>query len=199
MYSNNRLHRSHLASARPVLVLILGVAGALVGSSAQAQELSHRFINPSFGGNPFYSEHLLGIAGIHRPAEPDDTDTATPDELLVDQIRSGLTSSLTSSILTRIQSAKAGESGNFVVGDQQISFTKSATETTVVFTNGRTGETNRLVIPATASSTTPFPFATTSSSNASPEQALGALGAASPGLSTTGQSTLAPSPLLPPL
>ncbi|HEX8535685.1 MAG TPA: curli assembly protein CsgF [Allosphingosinicella sp.] len=182
------------------MLTAFGAALAFSGGAAQAQELSHRFLNPSFGGNPFYSEHLLGIANIHRPAEPkDDTDTPTADELLVSQIRASLTSSLSSGILTRIQNAKPGETGNFVVGDQQISFTRTTTETTVTFTNSRTGETSQLVIPVTPTNTNPFPFSTSASpvsTGQSAEQALGA--PVLPPLGVTGPATQGPgSTLLP--
>ena len=202
MHSNIHSNGRKAASVRfrVATLLAAGAAAAFAGGAVQAQELSHRFLNPSFGGNPFYSEHLLGIANIHRPAEPEeDADTPTADELLVSQIRASLTSSLSSGILTRIQNAKPGESGSFVVGDQQISFTRTATETTVNFTNSRTGETSQLVIPVTPTSTSPFPFASSISplsTAKSAEQALGAVGVPSLGITgpaTTGSgSTLLP-------
>jgi curli production assembly/transport component CsgF len=164
---------------RVAALAALSAAGAFSGGAAHAQELTHRFLNPSFGGNPFNSEHLLGIANIHRPAEPKEVvDTPTADDLLVSQIRSSLTSTVSSTILSRIQNAKPGETGSFVLGDQQINFTRTATETTVTFTNLKTGETSQLVIPVTPTTPTPFPFSNSSaplSAGQSAEQALGAL------------------------
>lgn len=172
---------------RVAALLALGMAGAFVPAAAQAQELTHRFLNPSFGGNPFYSEHLLGIANIHRPAEPeDDEEPQTPEELLVSQIRASLTAQQSSGILTRIQNAQPGDTGTFTVGDQQISFARTATQTTVTFTNTRTGETSQLIIPVAPPSPNPFPFsnsATPLSAGRSAEQALGAVGVPSFGSS----------------
>jgi curli production assembly/transport component CsgF len=115
----------------------------------------HTFRDPSFGGNPFNSEHLLAIAGFDRPAQS--TPTTSPEDLLASQLRAQLTSSLSSSILTTIQTAKPGDTGSFTVGSQVISFARTATETTVTFTNTRTGEVSTLVIPV-SKTTTPSPF-----------------------------------------
>lgn len=115
-------------------------------SEARAQQLKHEFINPSFGGNPFYSDHLLGIATIHRPKEPQDP-PLTQDELLIRQIQSRLAGQVAADIETRIAQARPGETGEFVLGDQVVRFTRTTTETRVTFLNTRTGETSELVIP----------------------------------------------------
>jgi curli production assembly/transport component CsgF len=157
---------------------------------ASAQELTHRFINPSFGGNPFYSDHLLGIANIHRPKQPEAPSDPPPteEELIASQIRARLLSQLSSDVLDRIEAAKPGETGQFEFGDQRISFTRTQTETQVTFLNTRTGETQRLVIPAAR---TGGVFSGTLGTGApSAEQALGALGTL-PG----GGSSLFPIPL----
>ena len=43
-----------------------------IASYANAQDLVYTPVNPSFGGSPFNSAHLLAIAEIDRPAEPED-------------------------------------------------------------------------------------------------------------------------------
>lgn len=175
-------------------MLLSGVA--LGGGEAQAQELTHRFLNPSFGGNPFYSDHLLGIANIHRPDEPEEPGVEPPseEELIASQIRARLLSGLSGDILDRIEAARPGESGNFEFGDQRISFTRSATETRVTFVNSRTGETRTVVVPVNrqpgSSLTSPGTRA------ASAEQALGA-GGASPLGSISGLATGAGAGTLP--
>lgn len=134
----------------------VAAAGLLTALSAPAcaQEFTQTFINPSFGGNPFYSDHLIAIAGLDRPEEPEDEDdTPSADELLASQIRAGLTSSLTSDILLAIQNAEPGDTGRFVIGDQIITFIRTAGETRVTFTNGRTGEVSELVIPVSPDAT----------------------------------------------
>lgn len=179
-----------------------GIAMAsMVPSAAQAQELVHQFTNPSFGGNPFNSEHLRAIAELDRPEAPeDDAGTPSPEELLASQIRSQLTSGLSFTILQAIQNATPGQSREFILGDQKISFVRTTTETRVTFTNTRTGETSELVIPVNPGATGSA-SAMSSMANGSAEQLLGAAGstpltgqsAANQG--ATNQSLLPPPPL----
>lgn len=172
---------------------------AAVPSAAQAQELVHRFINPSFGGNPFYSEHLLGIANIHRPEQPEDEPRPLPteEETLVNQLRSSLNAQVQSQILDRIRNARPGQSGNFTLGDQQISFTRTATETRVTFVDTKTGETRVIVIPVPGANTGTLGAGTAVAAGRSPEQALGGLGTVPNGpLSGSQASTLLGKPPL---
>ena len=52
----------------PILFLTIAVP-------ASAQDLSYEPIDPSFGGNPFNSAHLLGVANAQN--DYDDPDRAT--------------------------------------------------------------------------------------------------------------------------
>jgi curli production assembly/transport component CsgF len=171
-----------------VLGLLLGTS--FVGAPAASQELTHRFINPSFGGNPFNSDHLLSIANIGRPKEPQapGEDPPTEEDLIASQIRARLLSQLTGDILDRIEAAKPGETGEFVFGNQRVNFTKSATETRITFLNLTTGKSNELVVPV-RKNTDPF-----LNNVKSAEQSLGAIGA-SPGGPLAGSSLLGPPPL----
>lgn len=195
MHPNKQVSGRQGRSARPLLAAFLGAAAAvsLGGGSAHAQEMTHRFINPSFGGNPFYSDHLLGIANIHRPEEPAEPTTppVTEEELLASQLRARLLSQLSSQILTSIQSAQPGDTGNFTFGNQQISFVRTRTETRITFVNSDTGETNTVVIPVPGASGS---ASTQSASGAavSAEQALGASPVPSTGSAT---GLLSPPPL----
>jgi curli production assembly/transport component CsgF len=163
--------RSRIGGFIALLLLSAAVSGA-----ANAQELTHRFLNPSFGGNPFYSEHLLGIANIHRPEQPEEPGEEPPseEELIASQVRARLLSGLSGDILDRIDNAKPGESGEFEFGDQRISFTRTATETRVTFVNNRTGETRRVVIPVNNQPGSTFGVG---ASLLVPQQGLGVLGA----------------------
>jgi curli production assembly/transport component CsgF len=166
-----------ITAARRIYFIASTFALAIVGAEgASAQELTHRFINPSFGGNPFYSEHLLGIANIHRPKQPEAPSDPPPteEELIASQIRARLLSQLSGDILDRIEAAKPGETGQFEFGEQRISFTRTQTETQVTFLNTRTGETQRLVIPVNRP-TGAF-SGTLGAAVPSAEQALGAIG-----------------------
>jgi curli production assembly/transport component CsgF len=197
MHPNKELSGRQGPSARRLLTALLGgVAAASLGcGAAHAQEMTHRFINPSFGGNPFYSDHLLGIANIHRPEEPKEPTTppVTEEQLLASQLRARLLSQLSSQILSSIQNAKPGDTGNFELGNQRISFTRTATETRITFVNADTGETNTVVIPVQGAGSSSSASASASSRPLiSAEQVLGASPVPSTG-STTG--LLPPPPL----
>jgi curli production assembly/transport component CsgF len=171
-------------ASRGAIAAVTLAALAAAPSAAQAQELIHRFINPSFGGNPFYSDHLIGIANIHRPEQPEEPDEPQPteEERLVESLRASLNAQVSSEILDRIRSAQPGQSGDFTLGVQRISFVRTATETRVTFLNTTTGERREIIIPV---STGNGPFGSTGTalaagapaSGPSAEQALGALGA----------------------
>lgn len=177
MQRNKTLNTVALSLARRIGMFGIVLAGAAAGGTAQAQELTHRFINPSFGGNPFNSDHLLGIANIHRPDEPEE-EQPEPDSFESQQaetIRRQLSAQIFEQIREKIRDAKPGESGTFEAGDQRISFTRTATETRVTFTNITTGKTEVVVVPVESSSTA-FAAATSSAPSLSAEQALGAIG-----------------------
>ena len=195
MFSATSLRRPALKAGLAASALIL--ASSLLPATASAQELVHRFINPSFGGNPFYSDHLLGIANIHRPDEPEEPEEPTPTEedLLADQLRSSLNSQAVSQILERIRNAAPGQTGEFSLGGTQISFTRSTTETRVTFRNTETGESRLVVVPVQGGSGASGSAAT--ALRASPEQSLGALGSFPSGpLSGTNSSSLLGTPPL---
>jgi curli production assembly/transport component CsgF len=164
------------------LTLVMLVAAS---SAAQAQELVHRFINPSFGGNPFYSEHLLGIANIHRPSQPEEPEEPVPtqEELLFQQLQTSLNSQASSQILDTIRNARPGQTGQFVFGDERISFTRSATETRITFVNVKTGATREIVVPVAPGSSS----SALAASAPSAEQALGGLGTVPNGPLSGGQ------------
>lgn len=145
----------------------------VAASPASAQELVHQFTNPSFGGNPFNSAHLLGIAAINRPAAPDTTSQRfglTEQQLLVRQIQSQLLSSLSQGLVTAITGANPGDSGSFVIGDQRITYSRTLTEIRLTFFNSSTGETTEIVLPVI--NTTPAAAAAAMAAYTAPEAAL---------------------------
>lgn len=115
-----------------------------------SQELRHEFTNPSFGGNPFNSSHLLGVATAQRPERKrsaEESQQLTEGELFARQIQSRLLSSLSSGLVEAITGADPGATGEFTVGDQTISFERTLTEIRVKITNADTGEVTDIVIP----------------------------------------------------
>ncbi len=187
------------ALSRAALAGLAAAAAGLVAAPASAQELVHRFINPSFGGNPFNSSHLLAIAQIDRPAEPEEPAEPVPteEELIARQIRARFLSNLSSDIIQQIERAQPGQSGEFTFGNQRVSFTRTATETRITFTNIDTGVTDTITVPVRTgsslfASTTPTPVSPAAALSA--ERALGASVASSNG-GMAYTSTLNPGPV----
>lgn len=157
MHSNQRPSgaatsaRAAKESVRNAAATMLGaLAVALGAGSASAQELTHRFINPSFGGNPFNSDHLLGVATAQRPERPrteDEQRELSETEQFARQIQSRLLSALSSSLVESITGSAPGTTGEFVVGDQRIFFERTLSEIRLRITNEISGEVTEIVVP----------------------------------------------------
>lgn len=118
--------------------------------SAQAQELTYHFVSPTFGGNPFNSDHLLAIAGAQRPEkkqDPSQDPSLSESDQFAEQIKSRLLAALSSSLVEAITGSDPGTTGEFVVGDQTISFERTLNQITVRITDNNTGETTTIVVP----------------------------------------------------
>lgn len=125
------------------------VACVLAAEPAASQELVFGFKNPSFGGNPFYSDHLMATATAQRPERrsEDGATELTEGEQFARQIQSRLLSALSSSLVEAITGSAPGTTGEFVVGDQTIFFERSLTTIRLVITNNATGETTEIIVP----------------------------------------------------
>ena len=94
-----------------------------------AQDLVYKPINPSFGGDPFYSSHLLGIAEIDRPDPPQDDlfgpggdGGLTQADFFVRQLESRILSRLSQDITDKIFGPDADASGEFRFQGTTIAF-----------------------------------------------------------------------------
>ena len=125
----------------------LGLLLASAGGACEAQELSFKFTNPSFGGNPFYADHLLAVATAQRPEKPSEEDGLSEGEQFARQIQSRILSALSSSIVEAITGSAPGTSGEFTVGDQTIFFERTLTEIRLTITDNVTGEVTVIVVP----------------------------------------------------
>jgi curli production assembly/transport component CsgF len=132
------------------------VCTAGVVPSALASELIYQPINPSFGGNPFNSAHLLGLAdrqnkydddGGDRPSVSSGLSSTSQGEQFVRQLQSRLLSGLASQVADAIFGENAQDSGEIVFGEQQITFARGLETTTIEIVNTTTGETSTIQIP----------------------------------------------------
>lgn len=101
--------------------LITALVGALAGASAQASELRYTPTNPTFGGNPFNSSHLLGRAEAQKKYTEKSTEIDSQD---------AFERTVTNSILSRtavqiadtIFATSSGQSGSQVIGNTRFDY-----------------------------------------------------------------------------
>jgi curli production assembly/transport component CsgF len=139
------LRSGTFGAAVVVAVGVLGMAGA---APAAAQDMVYQPIDPSFGGNPFNSAHLLGIANAQNNyKDPAAQQTNSQADVFARQLQSRLLSALSSQIVDAIFGENPQESGTISFGGQTIDFVRSLTEVTLNITDDTTGEVTTIVIP----------------------------------------------------
>jgi curli production assembly/transport component CsgF len=130
---------------------LLTLVAVLVCSAtvpANAQDITYQPIDPSFGGNPFNSAHLLGVANAQNDyKDPNATSTNTQADIFARQLQSRLLSALSSQIVDAIFGDNPQERGTISFGGQTINFVRGLTEVTLTITNDETGEVTTIVIP----------------------------------------------------
>jgi curli production assembly/transport component CsgF len=135
--------------------LVSGLAAGLAfgtaivaAAPAAAQDITYQPIDPSFGGNPFNSAHLLGIANAQNDyKDPTARSTSSQADIFARQLQSRLLSALSSQIVDAIFGDDPQERGTISFGGQTIDFVRSLTEVTMTITNDETGEVSTIVVP----------------------------------------------------
>jgi len=125
-------------------------AAILVVSSAPAfaGDLVYTPIDPSFGGNPFNSAHLLGIANAQNKfKDPNASTSGSQADIFARQLQSRLLSALSSQITDAIFGENAQEHGIVNFGGQTIEWTRGIDEVTLTITNNDTGEVTTIEVP----------------------------------------------------
>lgn len=136
-----RLLRAFTAVAMPVMWCGLSVPAA-------AQDIVYTPVNPSFGGNPFNSAHLLGIANAQNSfRDPKSSTSGSQADIFSRQLQSRLLSALSSQIVDAIFGENPQQSGTIKFGGQTISFVRGLEEVTLTITDDGTGEITTIVIP----------------------------------------------------
>ena len=140
-----------MARGHRCVYLTCSFAGAValaVGWPAAAQDITYEPIDPSFGGNPFNSAHLLGIANAQNDyKDPKAASTNSQADIFARQLQSRLLSALSSQIVDAIFGENPQERGTISFGGQTIDFVRSLTEVTLTSPNDETGELTTNVIP----------------------------------------------------
>lgn len=124
------------------------VCGLCCGAPLAAQDLVHEPISPTFGGNPFNSQHVLGVANANNDfRDPRAASSNSQADIFARQLQSRLLSALSSQIVDAIFGDNPQESGTISFGGQTIEFFRSLEEVTLIIRNDTTGEETRIVVP----------------------------------------------------
>jgi curli production assembly/transport component CsgF len=134
----------------PMRFVYLGL-GVLIGAAstaASAQQLVYTPINPSFGGNPFNSAHLLGIANAQNNfKDPSAAANKSTQDIFAQQLQSRLLSALSGQIVNDIFGPNTQNQGTVDFAGQTISWTHDLEGVTLTLTNDDTGEVTTIVVP----------------------------------------------------
>jgi curli production assembly/transport component CsgF len=130
----------------PALMLVVIWMNA---PSASAQELVYTPVNPSFGGNPFNSAHLLGVANAQDDTEPPQSASSSDPQadLFIRQLQSRLLSGLASEVANAIFGDNPQDYGRVVFGDQTVEFQRGLDSITLTIFDATTGTTTEIVVP----------------------------------------------------
>jgi curli production assembly/transport component CsgF len=131
-------------------------AGVVVGCStaAQAQQQVYTPINPSFGGNPFNSSHLLGIANAQNNyKDPSAATSGSQSQIFANQLQSRLLAALSNNIVNAIFGPNAQNNGTVDFGGQTIAWTRELDQVTVTITDDASQQVTTIEVPTDISIT----------------------------------------------
>lgn len=139
------MERSRFCVAWGAFAVFASVSGSV---PASAQDITYQPVDPSFGGNPFNSAHLLGIANAQNTfTDPKATANNSQADIFARQLQSRLLSALSSQIVDAIFGENPQQSGTITFGGQTITFNRGLDEVTLTITDNETGEVTTIVIP----------------------------------------------------
>lgn len=140
------------------------IASALSTGGAVAQDLTYTPINPSFGGNPLNSNHLLSIANAQREATARDAGDDDDDffgggggdggdpgpsdaDLFVRQLEGRLLSALAGQVTDAIFGDTPQDSGTVTFGTTTVEFSRTLEAISLTITDALDGTVTEIVVP----------------------------------------------------
>lgn len=131
-----------------VAALLSTCSVLILSNHAAAQDITYQPVDPTFGGNPFNSAHLLGIANAQNTyKDPNSTSSSSQADIFARQLQSRLLSALSSQIVDAIFGENPQESGTISFGGQTINFVRGLQDVTLTITNDDTGEETVIIVP----------------------------------------------------
>jgi curli production assembly/transport component CsgF len=122
---------------------------AVLFATPAGADLLYKPINPSFGGEPFNSSHLQGLAASQNHFKEDTKrKEQSSSERFLSMLQSRLYSSLATQVADAIFGENAQDSGTITFDDQTITFSNDGTQITLIVTDLNTGQVTNIVIPA---------------------------------------------------
>lgn len=132
---------------RGAIAAMLGVA--MLAPQAMAGDLVYTPINPSFGGSPLNSAHLLGMANAQRTATASDADRNRPGDptgpgetpgntdadLFIRQLQGRLLSALAGQVTEAIFGENPQDQGTVTFGDTTVTFERTPTSIRLTITD----------------------------------------------------------------
>ncbi|WP_198598206.1 curli assembly protein CsgF [Mangrovicella endophytica] len=147
------------------LQFVLAAWGAVMSwtAPAGAGDLVYTPVNPSFGGNPLNSSHLLAIANAQRDATASDADDGdglssgggsggggssnSQADLFVSQLQGRLLSALASQVTEAIFGENPQDQGTVRFGDTTVTFDRTLDSIRLTIANGLDGTVTEIVVP----------------------------------------------------
>jgi curli production assembly/transport component CsgF len=116
--------------------------------------MKFEFTNPSFGGNPFNSGHLLGVANAQNDNErPSSATQQSQADQFVRLLQSRLLSSLASQVSDAIMGENAQPAGRIVYGSQTVAWETLLDSIRLTITEAETGAVTVIEIPSVGGGT----------------------------------------------
>lgn len=132
------------------IALRIGLTMALVSAPnvVSAQQLIYTPLNPSFGGNPFNSSHLLALANTQNQFLPKAQSFQAPTQ--AEQFASQLQSTILAGVAQQVSNAIFGnnpqQSGTITFGGTTVNFSRGLGTVTIVITDPK-GVSTQIVVP----------------------------------------------------
>ena len=135
-----------------ITVLLVAFLVLLPGHVSQSAELTYTPINPSFGGNPFNSSHLIGLAEIQNqyvssPSFSAGSAGLSQSDLFVRSLSSRLLSALAGQVTDAIFGDTPQESGTIVFGDVTVDFQRGLEFISLTIIDASTGSVTEVSVP----------------------------------------------------